>query len=154
MITLHTITEQDIHTTIAAGEFPEHIRTAAEHVAIISTQDWCPDWKAMQRWLNEEAAPRSTAANPAAAATPAPSPATASPDADTAAPASANPDNVAVFVIVYNTAPYQQEFMQLKEGTWKNGFIPYVRYYHHGQYLGDSNHLPRDRFYQRFGISP
>ena len=46
-----TLSDDVIEKTIATGEFPEEIRNAAEKVVVILTQDWCPDWHAMDRFL-------------------------------------------------------------------------------------------------------
>ena len=126
MLYLHPLSEDDIHTAIAKGEFPEHIRTAADNVAIIATQDWCPEWKFMQRWMERETA--------------------AADSSDTRAD---TPD-VAVFTVIYNKTPYQESFMRLKEDTWKSTLIPYVRYYRNGRLIDDTNRVSRDAFYQRF----
>jgi len=46
-----TLSDAAIHQTIAEGEFPEEVRNAGEKVVVILTQDWCPDWHAMQTFL-------------------------------------------------------------------------------------------------------
>jgi hypothetical protein len=46
-----TLSDNVIERTLAAGEFPEEVRGAAEKVVVILTQDWCPDWHAMDRFL-------------------------------------------------------------------------------------------------------
>ncbi len=45
------ITEQQARRTIDDGELPEEIRAAATAVAVILTQDWCPQFTSMDRWL-------------------------------------------------------------------------------------------------------
>lgn len=46
-----TLSDEVIEKTIADGEFPLEVRTAAEKVVVVLTQDWCPDWHAMQQFL-------------------------------------------------------------------------------------------------------
>ena len=36
---------------IQNGEFPEELRNVKNHVAVVMTQDWCPQWSAMSSWL-------------------------------------------------------------------------------------------------------
>lgn len=124
MVKIHEMKAELVHKAIEQQEIPAAIRTAAPLTAVIATQDWCPDWKWMHRWLQQEAA--------------------SDPDESSTRP------DVSVFIVVYNNQPYQQEFMQLKEKVWKNGQIPYVRYYRDGAFIGDSNQVSRDIFYQRF----
>lgn len=50
-----SLTEADLTATLAAGEIPESIRHAADHVIVIWTQDWCPQWADLERWVLEEA---------------------------------------------------------------------------------------------------
>ncbi|MFW6364043.1 MAG: hypothetical protein ACOC0D_09375 [Spirochaeta sp.] len=121
MIHHKNISEQEIRQTIEAGEFPAHILNSSRNVAVIATQDWCPEWRNMQRWVKSEQE----------------DPEPNSPDVD-------------IYLIIYNNTDFQQEFMQLKENTWENGFIPYVRYYRNGEFQGDSNGVTSRKFYQRF----
>jgi len=46
-----TLSDEVIEQTIADGEFPEEVRNAAEKVVVVLTQDWCPDWHAMEAFL-------------------------------------------------------------------------------------------------------
>jgi len=46
-----TLSDAVIAQTLEGGEFPEEIRNAAEKVVVILTQDWCPDWHAMDAFL-------------------------------------------------------------------------------------------------------
>jgi len=48
-----TLSDEVIEQTLADGEFPAEVRTAAEKVVVILTQDWCPDWLAMEAFLPE-----------------------------------------------------------------------------------------------------
>ena len=46
-----TLSDKVIAQTLRDGEFPEEVRLAAEKVVVVLTQDWCPDWHAMDRFL-------------------------------------------------------------------------------------------------------
>jgi hypothetical protein len=46
-----TLSDADLTRTIESGEFPEEVRLAAEKVVVVLTQDWCPDWHAMDAFL-------------------------------------------------------------------------------------------------------
>ena len=48
-----TLSDEVIEKTMAEGEFPAEVRTAAEKVVVVLTQDWCPDWHAMETFLPE-----------------------------------------------------------------------------------------------------
>jgi hypothetical protein len=50
---LRLLSQDQIDQTIAAGEFPPSVRQAAERVVVVMTQDWCPQWHDMARWLPE-----------------------------------------------------------------------------------------------------
>jgi len=47
------LSDDHIVRTLEAGEFPEDVRNAAEKVVVVLTQDWCPDWHAMDAFLPE-----------------------------------------------------------------------------------------------------
>lgn len=47
------LSEEQVRDTIAGGDFTEEIRGADKRVAVVMTQHWCPQWKAMQEWLAE-----------------------------------------------------------------------------------------------------
>ncbi len=46
-----TLSDDAIEQSLATGEFPDQVRNAAEKVVVILTQDWCPDWHAMDSFL-------------------------------------------------------------------------------------------------------
>ncbi len=48
-----TLSDEMIQSTLDQGEFPAEVRTAAEKVVVILTQDWCPDWHLMDAFLPE-----------------------------------------------------------------------------------------------------
>lgn len=47
------MTEDQASAAIKNGEFGEDLTGADRNVAIILTQDWCPQWMAMKRWLSK-----------------------------------------------------------------------------------------------------
>lgn len=53
MSSLRILTEEELAATLATGEFPESVRRAAERVVVLMTQDWCPQWHDMARWLGD-----------------------------------------------------------------------------------------------------
>ena len=48
-----TLSDEVIRKTLAEGEFPPEIRESAGKVVVVLTQDWCPDWHALDRFLPE-----------------------------------------------------------------------------------------------------
>lgn len=38
--------------TIEHGELPDEVRSAADRVAVVLTQSWCPDWTVMRDYLD------------------------------------------------------------------------------------------------------
>ncbi|GAB6090212.1 hypothetical protein JCM12856_18050 [Spirochaeta dissipatitropha] len=61
--------------------------------------------------------------------------------------------DIAVGIVIYNKKPYQNEFMRVKERSWKNALIPYIRYYHNGQLISESNRVSRKDFITRFSAT-
>ena len=58
--------------------------------------------------------------------------------------------NVKFYEIIYNKEKYFNDFRVFKENTWKNGLIPYVRYYVNGELKGESNYVSKEGFMQFF----
>ena len=50
---IRQLSQAEIDQTIATGEFPESVRRAGERVVVVMTQDWCPQWTDMSRWLGD-----------------------------------------------------------------------------------------------------
>jgi len=46
-----TLSDDSITLTLETGEFPVEVRDAGEKVVVVLTQDWCPDWHAMDVFL-------------------------------------------------------------------------------------------------------
>ena len=122
MIIRKQLTEADARTAITEGEFAESVRASGENVAIVLTQHWCPQWTAMQHWLGKlERKNRPE-------------------DLD-----------VEVYELEYDKVDYGSEFMRFKESVFGNSLIPYVRYYHNGDLIGETNFVGADRFLGYFG---
>jgi hypothetical protein len=119
------ITREQAMATIERGELPDEVIGSDENVAAVLTQDWCPQWTAMERWiggLNEsESAPSIT---------------------------------VDIYILLYNREDYFREFLRFKENVWKNRAIPYVRYYRRGRLISESNYVSRESFLEVFKSTP
>jgi len=47
------ITDTQASYIMENREIPEELLKSSEKVAIVLTQDWCPQWLFMRRWLNK-----------------------------------------------------------------------------------------------------
>ena len=47
------MSEEEITAMLAEGDIPRSLRETAPRVVVILTQQWCPQWKEMARWLPE-----------------------------------------------------------------------------------------------------
>lgn len=121
MITRRQLNESEARSAISSGEFSEAVRTSKQNVAVVLTQDWCPQWTSMKHYLEqlEESDHGDT------------------PDID-------------VYELEYNRVSYGSEFMRFKETVLGNSLIPYVRYYHDGALVGESNYVGKDGFLSHF----
>lgn len=48
-----SVSEEAIDYVLEKGEFPQELRESAPRVLVIMTQDWCPQWQDMKRFLPE-----------------------------------------------------------------------------------------------------
>jgi hypothetical protein len=48
-----------------------------------------------------------------------------------------------VYYLEYDKKPFRPEFTSFKETTFRNGLIPYLRFYRDGQFERDSNYSGR-----------
>lgn len=117
MSRIRKLPDHQVRHAIETGEFHADIIHSSERVAVVMTQDWCPQWVAMRRWLESVGETL----------------------------------DVDVYEVIYNTAPYFSEFLVLKERTWSNDAIPYVRYYAGGKLVRESNYVPKDTFLAHLG---
>lgn len=47
------ISDLQARSLIQSREIPEEIISSGNRVAVILTQDWCPQWAFMEKWLNK-----------------------------------------------------------------------------------------------------
>ncbi|TVR01351.1 MAG: hypothetical protein EA403_10590 [Spirochaetaceae bacterium] len=112
MITRITISDEQAQHAIDEGEFGPEIISAAPCVAVVLTQSWCPQWIVMERWLRG----LERDGKPAEF-------------------------DLCVAEYVYDKSPISGAFRRFKEGVYRNGQIPYVRYYHDGRLISQSNYV-------------
>jgi len=62
-------------------------------------------------------------------------------------------EQLKVYQLEYDRVPWFHEFMQFKETHLKNDLVPYVRYYHKGEYQGDSNFCGEDYFREKLKLN-
>jgi hypothetical protein len=117
MIVRRVLTQVQAEHAMEQGEFDASVTEAAPNVAVVLTQDWCSQWKALEASLGELAR----------------------------GPSPSDPE-ITVFELLYNTVDYFSAFLSFKETKWRNYEIPYVRYYRGGRLTAESNYVPRERF--------
>ncbi|MBN2738862.1 MAG: hypothetical protein JXR70_17910 [Spirochaetales bacterium] len=121
MLKLMKFTEEHAKDTIQQGYFPDSLLNSAENLAIILTQDWCPQWKYMEQALNQLA----RAEEPRYI-------------------------DIFAYVGIYNLMNCYSEFMNFKENVLGNQFIPYICYYKEGKLIGQSNFVAGLQFLAKF----
>ena len=109
------ISDKQASYIIENKKIPHDILQSSEKVAIVLTQDWCPQWTYMQRWLTKT-----------------------------------EENGIKTFYLSYNNKNYYSEFMGVKEETFGNALVPYVRYYKNGNYVDDSNYVSEELFLSNF----
>ena len=121
MIKRNVLTDQQAKDAISTGEFADEIISSEKYTAVILTQDWCPQWTAMDNWLHQLETEES-----------------------------AEDPDIEIFEYVYNVTGIRNEFMSFKENVLGNSLIPYVRYYVDGRLVGDTNYISKDGFLSKF----
>lgn len=121
MIKRRQLTDDEARNFMMKGELAADLREAAEHVALVLTQAWCPQWVSMQVWLGNF----ERKGKPA--------------DMD-----------VMVYEYLYDRSPFFPEFLRFKEERLENDLIPYIRYYKKGELVGESNYVPSRVFIKSF----
>lgn len=110
------LTEEDARQILTERNIPDRIIRSASAVAVILTQSWCPQWRAMDvyldRWARKE--PEDT--------------------------------GIHVYHLEYDLLPFFSRFLSWKEDMFRNYDIPYVRYYRDGTFVGDSNYVDPEQF--------
>ncbi|MDP4094527.1 MAG: hypothetical protein Q8920_14350 [Bacillota bacterium] len=51
MVNKKNISKEDAMFAVSNGEFSSDVIASANDVVIVMTQDWCPQWKSMNRWI-------------------------------------------------------------------------------------------------------
>lgn len=128
MLELRTLPVEAVDRCIENGEFDNDVTAAAEHVAIVMTQGWCPQWIAMKHYLERIAREGAVASG-----------------ADQADESK----TVVVYTLVYDQIEAFGRFRNLKETVFENDLIPYIRYYKDGRLTDTSNFVGRKEFLQR-----
>jgi hypothetical protein len=118
--TLKAVTDDQARHAMENGEFPNQIIASAPHVAVVLTQDWCPQWTSMQQWLDKGL----FASDPGF--------------------------DLEVYYLIYNRVPYFAQFLSFKERVWRNWLIPYVRYYRNGILTAESNYVSQQEFLRHY----
>ena len=121
MIERKSLTRAQAEQAMQNGEFGPDVVAAGPNVAVLLSQDWCSQYAALNRAIND------LAAKP-----------------DPGHPA------VIVFELLYNRVDYFEAFMRFKETRWRNYEVPYVRYYRDGKLVGESNYVGPERFLDYF----
>jgi hypothetical protein len=118
----HSITEEQARSIMSAGDIPEVFRRASARVAVVLTQGWCPQWRAMDSFLSRM-------------------------ESDTAD----GHGDLTVFDLVYDRLPFFPAFLDFKETRFNNYSVPYVRYYRDGKFTAASNYVSETGFFSLFG---
>lgn len=111
--------EKDVLHMMEKKEIPPSIKSSSDHVALVLTQSWCPQWMSMRLWLKRLAAKQ---------------------------------PHVHIYYMEYDKSPHFEPFMQFKEKHLGNDLVPYVQYFHKGEYKGDSNFCGEEYFRDVLGI--
>ena len=106
---------------MAAGGIPPEMAGISGKVAVILTQSWCPQWKAMDAYLARMAEAKSPAT-----------------------------DGLVVFYLCYDLLPFGGEFMRFKETRFSNDQIPFVLYYRDGELKETTNYVSESGFLSIF----
>jgi hypothetical protein len=53
---------------------------------------------------------------------------------------------IAIYWVEYDQESFYEEFLTFKEETYHNRQIPYIRYYHNGKLVHESNYIDRSGF--------
>ena len=115
------LNEDHAKTIMTLGGIPAEISGASPRTAVILTQGWCPQWHAMNNYLQrmeEEAA--------------------------------AETEELSVFYLVYDQIVFAEEFIQFKETRFSNDQIPFVLYYRGGQLKETTNYVSESTFLELF----
>jgi hypothetical protein len=111
------LTEDEAGKIMASGGIPPEIRGASAAVAVILTQSWCPQWRAMDGYLGRMEGELS-----------------------------GGPEELTVFHLCYDLLPFAGDFTAFKEKCFENDQIPFVLYYRNAEPSETSNYVSEDTF--------
>ena len=117
MVSRRVLSRAQADYAMEHGELDGGVTQAAPRVAVVLSQDWCPQWVAMDRYLDE-----------------------------LVVAADEGRSDLVVYHLLYNRVEYFREFLRFKEQVWRNALIPYVRYYRQGALLRESNFVSQQQF--------
>ena len=115
------LTEEQARYAMEHGEFGEDVRNADQHVAVVLTQAWCPQWTSMNVWLGF----MRRRGKPA-------------------------DKEITVLEFIYDKVDFFPQFMAFKERHFGNYQIPYIRYYKNGTLVSESNYTTSQDFLRHF----
>jgi hypothetical protein len=118
---LTKLTSEQAEKIMAAADIPPEFSGISPRTAIILTQSWCPQWKAMEGYLNR----MKDGQNP-------------------------ETDGLTVFYLCYDLLPFGEDFTRFKETRFANDQIPFVLYYNAGQLKNTSNYVSESGFLELF----
>ena len=121
-MTRRTLTEGEARAIMKAGDIPDDLSGASSRVAVILTQGWCPQWRAMESFLSR----RETREDGGGA-------------------------DLTVFELEYDGLPFFPDFLTFKETRFNNYSVPYVRYYRDGRFVNASNYGSETGFISLLG---
>jgi hypothetical protein len=114
---LAKLTSEQAGEILASGGIPPEMGGISPRVAIVLTQSWCPQWLAMEAYLNRMK--------------------------DRQSPETAD---LTVFYLCYDLLPFGEEFTRFKETRFSNDQIPFVLYYTDGNLKETSNYVSESGF--------
>jgi glutaredoxin len=117
---IRNLTEGECRFAMEKGDFESSLIQGK--TAVILTQSWCPQWKALKSCL-KEAEKRSAERG----------------------------FDITILYVEYDLVSWYEEFMYFKEKTFNNREIPYIRYYSGGICTGSGNYTDLRGFLHRLG---
>lgn len=121
MIFGKTIHISQIEQAMKEGEFGKEIIHSRDNVAIVMSQEWCPQWQMVKSYLARLMA----GGGPA--------------DTD-----------IDVYEIVYDRLEIFNKVLRFKEDVFVNDLIPYIRYYKNGIFVKSTNYVSETFFLSQF----
>lgn len=118
---IRTLSEQEARYAMENGEFSASLINKVQHLAIILTQSWCPQWRFLQAYL-EGLEPQLEAQHSG---------------------------KTAILSMEYDKTAIFHPFMHFKETVFKNDQVPYIRYYKNGKLITESNFISAQGFRDR-----